>query len=343
MIHHEGTKTRRNEGSTCNSLSSSCLRGESELSGLEMTGLQRGSETGMAGMEVYRSIIITGGKGMLAHALISALKQRGLSAVAVDRDECDITQADQVDRLFKAHRPTLLLNCAAHTGVDVAEDEPAKAHSINADGPATIARACGIYGTKLIHYSTDFVFDGSLNRPYRPDDQPNPLSVYGQSKLAGEANIKLIGPSSWLIIRTSWLFGDNGNCFPQTMVKMARLGKTLRVVDDQFGSPTYTCDLAEATFRLIDAGGSGLLHVTNSGVTSWHQFAMASLSEFGVTADLSPVSTAKWLEMRPRQALRPAYSVLDTGRYQQITGFTMRDWILALHDYRFGVLKEIEM
>jgi dTDP-4-dehydrorhamnose reductase len=285
-------------------------------------------------MGVYDSIVITGGKGMLAHDLLDALRRRGQSPIAVPRSECDITQPDEVAALFKAYRPTLLLNCAAHTGVDLAEDEPDRANAINGAALIAISRNCAELGTKLVHYSTDFVFDGQSDRPYRPDDLTNPLSAYGKSKLLGEANVKQIAPPAWLIIRTAWLFGRHGNCFPETIVKLGQAGRPLRVVQDQQGCPTFTRDLAEATLNLVDANASGVVHVTNDEVTTWYDFAKASLQQFGLENDVLPLTTAQWLEIRPKQARRPAYSVLDGTAYTDWTGARLRGWPDALRDYR---------
>jgi dTDP-4-dehydrorhamnose reductase len=285
-------------------------------------------------MAAYESIVITGGGGMLAHALVDAMRARDLSAVVLTRADCDITNRSDVSRLFQSHRPTLLLNCAAHTGVDLCEDEPQRANAINGEGPGLLAKMAREYRTRLIHFSTDFVFDGQIDRPYRPDDRPNPLSAYGRSKVLGEARIQEAAPPDWLILRTAWLFGRHGSCFPQTIVKLAQAGRPLRVVDDQIGCPTFTVDLAAATLKLIDSSASGIFHVTNSGVTSWYAFAAAILKEFGLSADLSPVTTTHWLELRPKQAKRPAYSVLDVEAYTSAANHSLRHWSEALSEYR---------
>jgi dTDP-4-dehydrorhamnose reductase len=185
-----------------------------------------------------------------------------------------------------------------------------------------------------VHYSTDFIFNGQNDRPYRPDDIPDPLSAYGKSKLVGEENLRRVGPPGWITVRTAWLFGRHGNCFPRVVLERARAGHVLKVVDDQIGCPTYSLDLAVATFALLDRGANGIWHVTNSFPTSWFEFAKAILSEFAVSAEVTPISTSQWITMRPKQAKRPKFSVLDLDAYAAFTGEKLRDWRAALHDYR---------
>jgi dTDP-4-dehydrorhamnose reductase len=276
---------------------------------------------------------------MLAQELDLVLRARGVRATMVRRAECDISDRAQVAGLFKAHSPTLLLNCAAHTAVDRCEDELERANAINGDGPGFLAEHCQEYGAKLVHFSTDFVFSGQNDRPYRPDDAPGPLSAYGKSKLLGEENIKRVALLSWLTIRTSWLFGGHGNCFPKIIIDRASSGHVLKVVNDQVGSPTYAADLAKAVFEMLDRGAEGIWHVTNSGTTSWYGFAKSIVEEFKICAEVLPISTAQWVAMRPRQAVRPAYSVLDPDPYARLTGRHMRDWRDALRDYRTAVQK----
>jgi dTDP-4-dehydrorhamnose reductase len=284
-------------------------------------------------MGVFDSVVITGGGGMLAHALADGLRRRGVEPVLVTRAQCDVSSQDSVRQLFRAHRPTLLLNCAAHTKVDQCEDEPDLANAINGDGPGYLAEMSREYGTRLTHFSTDFVFDGQSDRPYLPSDRPNPLSAYGRSKLLGENRVQETDPRGWLIVRTAWLFGRHGPCFPQTILSLARAGRSLRVVDDQTGSPTSTVDLAEAALRLNERQASGLFHVTGAGKTTWYEFAGAVLEVFGVSAELLPVSTQEWLTMRPRQACRPRYSVLDCSATTAIAGVQMKPWREALAQY----------
>jgi dTDP-4-dehydrorhamnose reductase len=277
-------------------------------------------------MNLYDSIVITGGGGMLAGAMLQSLVSGGHQAVALDRSTCDITRADDVRQLFAKKKPTLLINCAAHTKVDLCEEEQEKADAINGHAVGVLAARAREHGTFLVHYSTDFVFDGSGRRPYRVDDPVNPLSAYGRSKLLGERKLQDNAPPQWLIIRTAWLYGRGGASFPRMMIERARLGQALKVVDDQVGSPTYTPDLAEATIELLDRGQTGVWHLTNSQHASWFDFARAAVDEFGVKADLTPISTADWVKMRPKQAIRPAYSVLDTAPFARATGRSMRPW-----------------
>lgn len=285
-------------------------------------------------MPLYASILMTGGYGMLANALLRALQSRGLSAVAVDRDVLDITDPAAVEAAFEQHRPTLVLNCAAHTNVDGCEKQRDAADAINGHAVETLAALSRRFGATLVHYSTDFVFDGSARRPYRPEDPTHPLSAYGRSKLLGEQKLRENAPDRWLILRTAWLYGINGNCFPRTIVNAARQGKPLKVVADQTGSPTLTDDLAAATLELLDRGAAGVWHVSNAGQTTWFEFTAAILEEFGLKADLSPTTAAEWFKLRPESAVRPAYSVLDTEPLARFLGRPMRPWREALHDYR---------
>ena len=271
---------------------------------------------------------------MLAHAFGRVLRARGVEPHLVDRNSGDVTDPAAMSRLFETVRPTLVINCAAYTKVDLAEQEEATAINVNGIAVGTLGELCRRYDAALVHYSTDFVFDGAGRRPYRPDDPTHPLGAYGRSKHFGEKMLEASAPRHWLLIRTAWLYGPGGPCFPQTMVNAARAGKPLRVVDDQVGSPTYTFDLAQATLDLLDRGAGGVWHVTNSGSVSWFGFTAAILDEFGLKADLSPTTSAEWKKLRPQSATRPAYSVLDVTPFEQLVGRPMRPWREALHEYR---------
>ena len=277
---------------------------------------------------------------MLAQALERSLRRKGHAPGLLSRGDLDVADPDQVAAVFAQYKPTLLLNCAAYTKVDLAEKEPDKADRCNGDALAVLAEQCARHNTKLVHFSTDYVFDGTLRRPIKPDHPTGPQSAYGRSKLLGEQHVRQINPPGWLILRTAWLYGPGGPCFPQTMINAARAGKPLKVVDDQVGSPTFTRDLADATLSLINAEASGVFHVANAGETTWHDFTAAILDEFSLKTDLSRTTSAEWKQTRPDSATRPAYSVLDTSDYARVTGRTMRDWRAALHDYRLA-LEEI--
>jgi dTDP-4-dehydrorhamnose reductase len=290
-------------------------------------------------LDLYQSVVITGGGGMLAQDLKKALEARGVRPFMARHANCDITDRHQVSRLFQAHRPSLVFNCAAHTGVDQCEDEPERANAINGTGPAYLAELSREYRSKLVHFSTDFIFDGHIDQPYRPKDTPNPLSAYGKSKLLGEQFIQNVPQLSWLTVRTAWLYGRYGNCFPKIIVDRARAGHTLKVVDDQVGCPTYAPDLAKAVLDLLDHDANGIWHLTNSSPTSWYQFAKAIMSEFQIGTEVTPISTAQWVAIRPKQARRPRYSVLDITPYTALSGQEMRNWRDALRDYRTEVEK----
>jgi dTDP-4-dehydrorhamnose reductase len=276
--------------------------------------------------------LITGAGGLLARALRASLAARGITPIVLARQDCDVTDPDAVQKCFEAHRPRVVLNCAAYTKVDQAEREPSLADAVNADAVANLAAESRRHDAVLVHYSTDFVFNGKSTRPYLPDDPTEPLSAYGRSKLLGEQLLQARGPRRWLILRTAWLYGIGGPCFPRTIVDRAKTGQPLRVVSDQIGSPTYVPDLADATLNLLDRHATGIWNVVNAGSASWFEFAQAILKAFNIKADLSPTTTAEWAALRPGQATRPANSVLDISTTEQAIG-PMRPWRDALADY----------
>lgn len=291
-------------------------------------------------MSPYDSILIPGGGGMLGHALNDLLSASGRRPVALSHKELDIADESSLKGAFAAHKPTLVLNCAAHTKVDLCEQEPQKADAINGLAVGAMAALCKTCGATLVHISTDFVFDGAKGKPYTVDDPVNPLSAYGRSKLLGERELQKHAPPRWLIVRTAWVYGRHGANFPRTMVQAARAGKPLTVVDDQIGSPTYTVDLAQAILDLLDSGAAGIWHATNSGQTSWFDFAQATLGDFGMRSDIAPLSSAEWAKRRPGSAARPGYSVLDCAPLERHIGRPMRPWRQALADFSHAVERE---
>jgi dTDP-4-dehydrorhamnose reductase len=276
-------------------------------------------------------ILLLGSNGLLGSVFAEELRRRGIAAVCLDRFGCDVTDAAQVAAVFNRISPQSAINCTAYTKVDLAEKEPDQAFAINATAVANIARACAAHRTRLIHFSTDFVFDGTATSPYHPTHPTSALSVYGKSKLAGETLLREIDPPGWLIARTSWLFGVTGPCFPRMIVDRASKGQPLRIVNDQIGSPTYAPDLAGAILDLLGTDVAGLHHLTNSGQCSWYEFAKAIAEEFGIVAEIAPITTAEFLKMRPEQAKRPAYSVMADEQMP-----AMRGWREALGAYGAG-------
>ncbi len=287
-------------------------------------------------MSLYDSIVITGAGGMLGHALADALHARGLNPVLLDRKACDLADPAAVLCVFE-HKPTLILNCAAHTKVDLCEQEPAVADRVNGTVVGELAAMCRQFGTALVHVSTDFVFDGRGTDPYPVDYPTGPLSAYGRSKLLGETELQKHAPDRWLIVRTAWVFGRHGANFPRTMVTVARAGKPLSVVSDQVGSPTYTVDLAEGILSLLDAGANGVYHFTNDGQTNWRDFAVATLGQFGVDHPVAGITSADWAKVKPNAAHRPGYSVLDLSPFGRATGQRPRDWRAALAAFHADV------
>jgi dTDP-4-dehydrorhamnose reductase len=281
-----------------------------------------------------QSILIVGDKGMLAHAIKRSLDARSLAYNGVDLPDCDITIAANVAEAFKRHQPGLVINCAAFTNVDGCETKIDVANAVNGTAVGHLAAACRAHNAALVHFSTDYVFDGSLRRPLRPGDPVGPASAYGRSKLLGEQLLQQHAPPRWLIIRTAWLYGPNGANFPQAILSAAKAGKPLRVVNDQVGAPTFTFDLAEATMELLDRGAEGIWHVANGGQTNWYEFARAVLVEFGADKFVEPITSAEWAKIKPGAAVRPAYSVFDLSPYEKLSGKMMPDWRDALRRYR---------
>jgi dTDP-4-dehydrorhamnose reductase len=277
---------------------------------------------------------------MLAHALARTAHARGYKTTLLTRAQCDVAKPEQVDRVLREHHPEVLLNCAAFTKVDACETESESADAVNGYAVKYLLHEASETGIKLVHFGSDFVFDGSSRRPYREDDRANPLSAYGRSKYLGESALLANPGGNWLLLRTAWLYGSNGVCFPRTMIDLARKGVPLSIVNDQIGSPTFTNDLADATFDLLERDAKGLFHVVNSEPASWFDLAVATLEEFGISHPVAPISTAAWRAKRPGQAIRPAYSVLDTALLARTIDRPMRPWREALRKYAADVRGE---
>jgi dTDP-4-dehydrorhamnose reductase len=248
--------------------------------------------------------------------------------MAWDVEELDIADAAAVADALGGMRPAWVINSAAYTDVDGCEANAETAMSVNGGGPGHLADACRDVGAGLVHFSTDFVFDGRSDRPYREEDPVHPLSMYGRSKLEGERAVASSG-CRHLVVRTSWLFGLGGRNFVEAIAARAQRGEGLRVVTDQVGRPTLTVDLAEAVIRLLDADAEGLFQFANAGSCSWHEFAEAIVEGVGASVPVDRIVSSEL----GRPAERPAYSVLDTSKYAQATGHEPATWQEALSRY----------
>lgn len=269
--------------------------------------------------------VVLGAAGQLGREVADELRWRGIHALAADRRRADVTDTEAIVALAARFRAAAVYNCAACTDVDGCETDPEAALEINGRAPARLAaalpRTC-----RLIHVSTDYVFDGRGRRPYREDDETAPGTAYGRSKLDAE---QAVADAGGLVVRTSWVFGPEGRNFVSAIAARLHRGEPLRVVSDQIGCPTYAPYLARALVDLQAAGAAGIVHYCNVPATSWHGFAIAIVGALGLNADVAQVATADL----PRPAVRPAYSVLDVARFESITNRRVEEWAAGLDDY----------
>lgn len=271
-------------------------------------------------------ILVTGASGMLGTSLVPCLEARGHKVRGMSRDELDVTNYDSVKKVVHQAKPDLVVHSAAYTKVDQAESEPELAYSINGYGTENLAVACNQHEVPLLYLSTDYVFDGEQNRPYQPWDETHPLSVYGKSKLSGEKAVRN-HLSRFYIVRTSWLYGPGGKNFVETIIQLSKDRDVLRVVADQFGSPTSTLSLSEVIADLIETERWGIYHATDDGITTWYEFAKAILT--GTSAHVEPIETKDF----PRPATRPKYSGLDKMTLIHTIGREVMPWQDALSIY----------
>lgn len=261
-------------------------------------------------------ILITGCNGQLG----TEMRMRLPNAIAAGHAELDITDSAAVARFVAEHNIDTIINCAAYTAVDLAEDEKDAAHRLNVDGPLNLAKT----GAKIIHISTDYVFDGMGNRPYTPNDATNPVSVYGKTKLLGEQAV-LDAADVAIIIRTSWVYSPYGKNFLKTMRKLGAERESLNVVFDQVGTPTYAGDLADAIVKILpqmNERNSGVYHFSNEGVCSWYDFATEIMNMSGLKCNVRPITSDQY----PTRAVRPAYSVLDKSKIKRTFGLEINHW-----------------
>jgi dTDP-4-dehydrorhamnose reductase len=273
-------------------------------------------------------ILILGHKGMLGSDLMLRLTAVH-DVTGKDVDDFDITAEGDCARVIADCSPEVVINAAAYTNVDGCETDQERCFAVNAGGVKNIAVACRGRGILIVHFSTDYIFDGRKETPYVEEDEPAPLNVYGASKLEGERFLQAFS-DRWLLIRTAWLYGRHGKNFVKAILEKASAVKTLDVVDDQIGAPTYSWDLAAAVQFLIEGGHDGVFHLTNRGRCSWYEFACKILQYAGQSdVTVRPVRSSGLA----RPAVRPAWSVLSSRKFSEATGKTMRFWQIALQDY----------
>ena len=276
-------------------------------------------------------VLVTGVKGQLGHDVVNELEKRGHTAIGVDIDEMDITDAASVEHVIKDAAPDAVIHCAAYTAVDAAEDNEDLCRRVNAGGTANIARVCKELDCKLMYISTDYVFNGQGTRPWEPDDERQPLNVYGQTKYEGELAVEQL--AKYFIVRIAWVFGVNGKNFIKTMLNLGKTRDTLTVVCDQIGSPTYTYDLARLLVDMIETDRYGRYHATNEGLCSWHEFAVEIFRQAGMNVNVLPVTSDQY----PAKAKRPANSRMDKSKLDAAGFERLPSWQDALGRY----LKEL--
>ncbi len=276
-------------------------------------------------------MLVTGADGLLGREIVRSCSG-GYDVMPTDRNECDVTFPDECMEVVGRFRPAVVVHCAAYTAVDRAEEEEEEAFQLNAGGTRNVALACRRYRALLVTFGTDYVFDGTSDRPYLEEDPARPLSVYGRSKLAAEEAARELAPE-FLLLRTQWLFGPDGRNFASSILDRARGGEALRVVCDQRGSPTYTADLAEAVLHLLASRARGVYHFSNEGETTFFDYAAFLLSHAGLgRTPLTPLLT-KDLPHGAYPAPRPLYAVLSKEKYRIAAGVAPRTWEEAVLDF----------
>ena len=274
------------------------------------------------------TILVTGANGQLGSELRLLAPSSDMEFIFTDIGELDLTDTGAVHDFFNSHKIDFCINCAAYTAVDKAEDDKEMAEAINVGTVRNLARACSLHGSTLVHISTDFVFDGKAWVPYTEEDLPNPVSVYGQTKLYGEQAALGENPQT-IIIRTSWLYSTFGNNFVKTMLRLGKERNELSVISDQIGTPTYAADLALAIMHIINElpekenhEKRGIFHYSDEGVASWYDFAKAIFDIESIEIDLKPIGTADY----PTPAKRPHYSVMNKSKIKNTFGLAIPYW-----------------
>jgi len=273
-------------------------------------------------------VLITGANGQLGRELTKQYKEKSdIELILTDVKDLDITDVKAVYKFVNNHKPELIINCAAHTAVDKCETDVDMAYKINTIGPKNLASAALSIGAEIVQVSTDYVFDGEGDSPLTEFDKVNPQTVYGKTKLEGEKFVTKLNPKHY-IVRTAWLYGD-GNNFVKTMIKLGETNKTLKVVNDQTGSPTSTVDLAKVIINLVENKNYGLFHCTCKGECTWYDLTKEIFRIKGIDTEVLPCTTDEF----PRPAKRPTYSVLRNYMLEMTTGDITREWKEAVEEY----------
>lgn len=273
-------------------------------------------------------VLVTGVKGQLGYDVMNELAKRGYEGVGVDVDEMDITDARKVDEVITKAQVDKVVHCAAYTAVDAAEDNVELCRRVNAEGTENIAKVCKRLDLPMVYLSTDYVFDGEGERPWEPDDERDPLNVYGQTKYEGELAVER-NLDKYFIVRIAWVFGVNGKNFIKTMLNLAQNHDTIAVVDDQVGSPTYTYDLARLLVDMIETEKYGRYHATNEGLCTWYEFAKEIFRQAGVDVKVVPVTS----EQFQAKARRPHNSRMNKDKLEAMGFQRLPSWQDALSRY----------
>lgn len=279
-------------------------------------------------------ILVTGVRGQLGYDVVKELNGRGIETVGVDIEEMDITDEASVNKVIREAAVDAVIHCAAYTAVDAAEEHEELCRRVNAEGPRNIARVCRELDIPMVYISTDYVFDGRGERYWEPEDEKAPQSVYGKTKYEGELAVQEL-LEKYFIVRIAWVFGINGKNFVKTMLNLSKNHDTVRVVNDQFGSPTYTYDLAKLLADMVVTEKYGVYHATNEGVCSWYEFACAIFEEAGIEMKVLPVTTQEY----GASANRPANSRMSKDKLTECGFRRLPDWRDALKRY-IAALKE---
>ncbi|MFW5490024.1 MAG: dTDP-4-dehydrorhamnose reductase [Desulfovibrio sp.] len=290
-------------------------------------------------MASAKKVLVLGGKnGLLGQSICKELTANGWNVYPAGRSDFDPFDQAALADVLEREECDVLINTVAYTMVDKAEEEEEAAYRLNKTLPQCVARTCKKLGVLMVHFSTDFVFNGKKDTPYSPEDEPAPESVYGMSKLAGERALLDLEYEKILIIRTSWLFGPGKMNFVQKILQLATERDELTVVADQIGSPSYTVDLAANTRLLLEHDATGLYHLASSGKASWCELAAEAVEVAGLTCRIKPISASEY----PQAAKRPSNSILDLKKFIELTGVTPRPWSQGLRDYIFRDLQITE-